>query len=79
MRLKSAPRRAWSAQASRPVRPSNIDLVRIATAIWCQLVGAVEIEGVRVNARDGAAIKDLEVIKVKALEDSEVVLVDASA
>lgn len=42
-------------------------------------LGAVEIEGVRVNARDGAAIKDLDVIQVKALEDSEVVLVDVSA
>lgn len=39
--------------------------------------GAVEIEGVRVNARDGAAIADVDVLTVKALEDSEVVLVDA--
>lgn len=39
--------------------------------------GAVEIEGVRVNARDGAAISDVDTLKVKALEDSEVVLVDA--
>ena len=40
--------------------------------------GAVEVDGVRVNARDGAAIKDLERFKVTALEDSEVVLVDAA-
>jgi redox-sensitive bicupin YhaK (pirin superfamily) len=39
--------------------------------------GAVEIDGVRVNARDGAAIEDVETLRVKALEDSEVVLVDA--
>jgi redox-sensitive bicupin YhaK (pirin superfamily) len=39
--------------------------------------GAIEIDGVRVNARDGAAIKNLDTIKVKALEDSEVVLVEA--
>ena len=39
--------------------------------------GAVEIDGVRVNARDGAAIKDTDTIKVTAIEDSEVVLVDA--
>jgi quercetin 2,3-dioxygenase len=39
--------------------------------------GAVEVDGVRVNARDGAAIKNLDTIKVKALEDSEVVLVEA--
>jgi redox-sensitive bicupin YhaK (pirin superfamily) len=41
-------------------------------------VGAVEIEGVRVNARDGAAIKDVEVLRVTATEDSEIVLVDAA-
>jgi len=40
--------------------------------------GAVEIDGARLNARDGAAIKDMELVSVKALEDSEIVLVDAS-
>jgi redox-sensitive bicupin YhaK (pirin superfamily) len=40
--------------------------------------GAVEIEGVRVNARDGAAISDIETLRVTAIEDSEVVLVDAA-
>lgn len=40
--------------------------------------GAVEIEGVRVNARDGAAIGDVETLKVTAIEDSEIVLVDAA-
>jgi redox-sensitive bicupin YhaK (pirin superfamily) len=41
-------------------------------------VGAVEIGGKRVNARDGAAIKDVDKLRVTALEDSEVVLVDAA-
>src|SRR3982750_3336554 len=40
--------------------------------------GAVEVNGVRVNARDGAAITDVETVKVTALEDSELVLVDAA-
>ena len=40
--------------------------------------GAVEIDGVRVNARDGAAISELETLRLTALEDSEVVLVDAA-
>ncbi|WP_456617484.1 MULTISPECIES: pirin family protein [unclassified Bradyrhizobium] len=40
--------------------------------------GAVEINGVRVNARDGAAIRDEEKLKITALEDSEIVLVDAA-
>jgi len=40
--------------------------------------GAVEVDGVRVNARDGAAIKNVATLKVTALEDSEIVLVDAA-
>ena len=40
--------------------------------------GAVEINGVRVNARDGAAVEDVATIEIKALEDSEIVLVDAA-
>jgi len=40
--------------------------------------GAVEVNGVRVNARDGAAISNEAVLKVTALEDSELVLVDAA-
>ena len=40
--------------------------------------GAIEIDGVRVNARDGAAISDLAVLKVTAIEDSEIVMVDAA-
>ena len=41
-------------------------------------VGAVEINGVRLDARDGAAAKDEAVLRVTALEDAEVVLVDAA-
>jgi redox-sensitive bicupin YhaK (pirin superfamily) len=41
-------------------------------------MGAVEIDGVRVNARDGAAIRDVETLRVTALEDAEVVLVEAA-
>lgn len=41
-------------------------------------IGKVEIDGITVKARDGAAITGLERITVKALEDTEVVLVDAA-
>ena len=40
--------------------------------------GAVEVNGVRVNARDGVAISDEAKLKITALEDSELVLVDAA-
>jgi redox-sensitive bicupin YhaK (pirin superfamily) len=39
--------------------------------------GAVEINGVRIGARDGAAIKDAALVSITALEDSEIVMVDA--
>ncbi|CAO3435260.1 pirin family protein [Azospirillum doebereinerae] len=40
--------------------------------------GSVEIDGVRVNARDGAAISQVGSFTVTAIEDSELVLVDAA-
>lgn len=40
--------------------------------------GAVEIDGLRIDTRDGAAIRDTGEIAVKALADSEIVLVDAA-
>ncbi|MFN3584588.1 pirin family protein [Phenylobacterium sp.] len=39
--------------------------------------GAIEVNGVRIDARDGAAVRDEAVLTVTALEDAEVVLVDA--
>tara|TARA_Y100000815_G_scaffold261119_1_gene273201 strand:- start:35 stop:739 length:705 start_codon:yes stop_codon:yes gene_type:complete len=40
--------------------------------------GAIEVNGVRVHARDGAAIENVAVLNVTAIEDSEIVLVDAA-
>jgi redox-sensitive bicupin YhaK (pirin superfamily) len=40
--------------------------------------GAVDVNGVRVNARDGAAITNEAKLTITALEDSELVLVDAA-
>src|SRR3990170_224743 len=40
--------------------------------------GSVEVNGVRIGARDGAAITDEALLAVKALEDAEIVLVDAA-
>ena len=41
--------------------------------------GAIEINGVKLDARDGAAIRNEAVLHVKALEDAEIVLVDSAA
>jgi quercetin 2,3-dioxygenase len=40
--------------------------------------GSVEVNGMALNARDGAAIGDEPVVQVRALEDTEAVLVDAA-
>ncbi|MDE2488750.1 MAG: pirin family protein, partial [Alphaproteobacteria bacterium] len=41
-------------------------------------LGAIEVNGVRLDARDGAAITGETALTVRALEDAEVVLVDAA-
>lgn len=41
-------------------------------------VGSVEVNGVALEARDGAAVRDEAKISIKALTDAEVVLVDAA-
>ncbi|HLY04795.1 MAG TPA: pirin family protein [Rhizomicrobium sp.] len=38
--------------------------------------GAIDVNGVRIDARDGAAIANEETVKVTALDDAEIVLVD---
>ena len=41
--------------------------------------GTLQVNDVRVGARDGAAIRDESALTITALEDSELVLVDAAA
>ncbi len=41
-------------------------------------VGEVEVDGVTLGARDGAAISDVDTVRVKALSDAELVLVDSA-
>jgi redox-sensitive bicupin YhaK (pirin superfamily) len=38
--------------------------------------GAIEVDGVRIDARDGAAITNADEVTIKAIADSELVLVD---
>ena len=39
--------------------------------------GAVEGNGIRIDARDGAATKDVAVVRITPIEDSELVTVEA--
>jgi redox-sensitive bicupin YhaK (pirin superfamily) len=38
--------------------------------------GTVDVNGVRIHARDGVAIKDVAVVRIAAIEDADVVMVD---
>jgi redox-sensitive bicupin YhaK (pirin superfamily) len=38
--------------------------------------GTIDINGVRIQARDGAAIKDVDNVTITAIEDADVVMVD---
>ncbi|WP_342651392.1 pirin family protein [Pseudomonas sp. REB1044] len=40
--------------------------------------GVIEVNGVRAHARDGVAVEDERVVRVTAIEDSEIVLVDVA-
>lgn len=40
--------------------------------------GALEIGDQRVNARDGVAISDMQILRITAIEDSELVMVDTA-
>ncbi len=53
-------------------------LTAVRKAYLVPATGAVEIDGIRVNARDGVAISEIETLRVTAIEDSEIVLVDAA-
>ena len=55
----------------------TLDLDPARHAYLVAATGAVEIGGVRIAARDGAAITDLAALEIVGLEDAEVVLVDA--
>jgi hypothetical protein len=40
--------------------------------------GTIEVDGVRANARDGVAVAEVDTLRVTAIEDSEIVLLDAA-
>jgi quercetin 2,3-dioxygenase len=40
--------------------------------------GRIEVNGVRIDARDGAAISDTPELTIRAIEDAEIVMVDAA-
>jgi hypothetical protein len=39
-------------------------------------MGTVDVNGVRIHARDGAAIKGVDIVTITAVEDTDLVMVD---
>ena len=74
------PRRRARARrdASRPARRIEYALDAGRHAYLVPAIGAVEVNGVRLDARDGAAISGETTLRITALEDAEVVLVDSA-
>jgi redox-sensitive bicupin YhaK (pirin superfamily) len=56
----------------------TLDLEPGRHAYLVPATGAVEVGGVRIDARDGAAITDVTSVEIVGIEDAEVVLVDAA-
>jgi redox-sensitive bicupin YhaK (pirin superfamily) len=69
-RVLAATLKAGESAHYTPVKARHLYLVPAA--------GKIEVNGVNVNARDGLAISDERELKITALEDSELVLVDAA-
>jgi quercetin 2,3-dioxygenase len=55
----------------------NLQIDPARHAYLVPATGAVEVDGIRVDARDGAAITGIDSIDILGLEDAEVVVVDA--
>ena len=77
-RCRSAPMRAcWRAtvEGGRDARRTRVGEGRHAYLV--PATGAIEIDGERFDARDGAALSGGQTVTITALEDAEIVLVDA--
>lgn len=77
---EALPIRAEARVLGATLRAGDSAEYRLGTQRHVYLVpaaGKIEVNGVAAGARDGVAIADEAVIRVKALEDSEVVLVDS--
>lgn len=67
-----------SGAALRAGESTTYALGRDRKAYLVPATGKVEIDGQTIDARDGAAIADQDEVVIKAIEDSEVVLVDVA-
>ena len=77
-RCRSAPTRAcWVRRCAR-ARAPNIRWAAGRHGYLVPATGAVTVNGVRLEAGDGAAIRDEPALHIRAEDDAELVLVDAA-
>jgi len=75
LRINAAARVMGAALAAGETAELDLDPSRHAYLVATQ--GPIEVNGVRAEARDGVAITGVDKVTVTALEDAEIVLVDA--
>ncbi|MHA6493787.1 pirin family protein [Pseudomonas borbori] len=79
--VDALPIRAKARMAAATLRAGQSGEYRLDKTRKAYLVGAsgsFEVNGIPANARDGVAISEVEAIRVTAIEDSEIVLVDVA-
>jgi len=42
------------------------------------VLGSIEVNGVHIGARDGAAVENERLLRVTAIDDAEIILVDVT-
>jgi len=78
---EALPIRADALMAAATVQAGQTTEYRLGAQRKAYLVaasGSIEINGIPASARDGIAVRDEELLKITALEDSEIVLVDVA-
>jgi redox-sensitive bicupin YhaK (pirin superfamily) len=78
---EALPIRANARVAGATIKAGESTIYKAGTGRHIYLVpatGRIEVNGVLVATRDGVAVRDVEEIRLTAIEDSEIVLVDAA-
>lgn len=79
--VDALPIRAKARMVAATLRAGQSGEYRLDKTRKAYLVGAsgsFEVNGIPANARDGVAISEVELVRVTAIEDSEIVLVDVA-
>jgi len=68
--------RVWNDEEIAPNAGFALQVHEPRLAYLVPSTGTVDVNGVRIHARDGAAIKDVDMVTITAIEDADVLMVD---